>query len=218
MTETPDQQPPPEEGREDTAPLAGEGPTPPPAPEQPTYEQPTYEQPTYEQQYGQPPYEQQYGQQYGQQQPGYDQYGQPQYGQQQPGYDQYGQPQYGQQYGQPQYGQQQPGYDQYYPPQAGYGQQGYGYGAPTYPGAPYGIHPRTGLPYSDKSKLVAGLLQILLPLGIGRMYMGQTGLGVAQLVVTLVTCGIGAIWPFIDGIVILVSDDPKDADGRVLRG
>jgi len=64
---------------------------------------------------------------------------------------------------------------------------------------------------------VAGLLQILIPLGIGRFYMGQTGLGVAQLVVTIVTCGIGAIWPFIDGIVILVSDAPKDADGRVLR-
>ena len=64
--------------------------------------------------------------------------------------------------------------------------------------------------------LVAGLLQILLPLGIGRMYMGDVGLGVAQLVVTLVTCGIGALWPFIDGIIILVGD-PVDSDGRPLR-
>ena len=126
-------------------------------------------------------------------------------------------PEAGQQYGQ-QYGQQ--GYDPYAPQyqQPGYGQYAYGqYGYGAYPGAPYGIHPGTGLPYSDKSKLVAGLLQILIPLGLGRFYMGQTGLGVAQLVVTLVTCGIGAVWPFIDGIVILVSDAPKDADGRVLK-
>ncbi len=63
---------------------------------------------------------------------------------------------------------------------------------------------------------MAGLLQVLLPLGIGRMYMGDVGVGVAQLVVTLVTCGIGALWPFIDGILILVGD-PVDSDGRPLR-
>jgi len=83
-------------------------------------------------------------------------------------------------------------------------------------GAPYGIDPKSGLPYSDKSKIVAGLLQLLIPLGIGRMYTGHTGMGVAQLLVTLFTCGVGAIWPFIDGIVMLVSD-PRDANGRPLR-
>ncbi|RLV55310.1 TM2 domain-containing protein [Aeromicrobium phragmitis] len=84
------------------------------------------------------------------------------------------------------------------------------------PEAPYGRHPVTGVPYSDKSKIVAGLLQILIPLGIGRMYAGHVGLGVGQLVVTIVTCGIGALWPFIDGIVMLVGD-PTDANGRPLR-
>ena len=128
---------------------------------------------------------------------------------------------YGQAYPQPGYGQGQPGYGQGQP-QPGYGQSypqpayAPGYQQPGYGEAPYGIHPGTGLPYSDKSKLVAGLLQVLVPLGIGRMYMGQTGLGVAQLVVTLVTCGVGAIWPFIDGILILVGDK-TDAQGRVLR-
>src|SRR5688500_5233358 len=109
------------------------------------------------------------------------------------------------------------------PPPPPYGQPGQpGYPVPP-PGAygvssttPYGIHPRTGIPYSDKSKLVAGLLQVLLPLGIGRMYMGQTGIGVAQLLVTIFTCGVGALWPFVDGILILVNDT-KDADGRILR-
>ena len=84
------------------------------------------------------------------------------------------------------------------------------------PSAPYGLHPGTGVPYSDKSKLVAGLLQVLLPLGIGRMYVGQTTLGVAQLLVTVLTCGVGAIWPFIDGIIMLVTDS-QDAEGRILR-
>ena len=117
-----------------------------------------------------------------------------------------------------------PGYPQ--PGQQGYAQPGYGqpaYGQPVYgqqaygnPAAPYGIHPVTGVPYSDKSKLIAGLLQILIPLGIGRFYMGQTGLGIAQLLVTILTCGIGGIWPFIDGIVILAGD-PKDELGRPLR-
>jgi len=127
-------------------------------------------------------------------------YGQPA----QPGYGQPAQPGYGQ----PGYGQ--PGYGQ---PQYGYGQPGY----PIDPMAPYGRHPRTGEALSDKSKLVAGLLQLLIPLGIGRMYMGHVGLGVAQLVVTIFTCGIGGLWPFIDGIIILAGGNARDAQGRPLR-
>ena len=84
------------------------------------------------------------------------------------------------------------------------------------PGAPYGVHPMTGIPYSDKTKLVAGLLQILIPLGIGRFYIGDTKIGVFQLLVTIFTCGIGALWPFIDGIILLVTDS-KDANGYMLR-
>ena len=84
------------------------------------------------------------------------------------------------------------------------------------PGAPYGLHPMTGIPYSDKTKLVAGLLQILIPLGIGRFYIGDTKIGVFQLLVTILTCGIGALWPFIDGIILLVTDS-KDANGYMLR-
>lgn len=84
------------------------------------------------------------------------------------------------------------------------------------PGAPYGVHPVTGVPYSDRSKLIAGLLQILVPLGIGRFYIGDTRTGIWQLVVTILTCGIGGIWPFIDGIIILATDS-TDADGRPLR-
>ncbi len=82
--------------------------------------------------------------------------------------------------------------------------------------APYGLHPVTGIPYSDKSKIVAGLLNILIPIGIGRFYMGDTKLGVLQLVVAIVTCGIGTLWSLIDGIIILATDS-KDAQGYMLR-
>ena len=59
------------------------------------------------------------------------------------------------------------------------------------PGAPFGVD-AYGRPLSDKSKLVAGLLQLFLGgFGVGRFYLGYTNLGIAQIVVTLVTCGLG---------------------------
>ncbi|MCV7279393.1 TM2 domain-containing protein [Mycolicibacterium flavescens] len=103
---------------------------------------------------------------------------------------------------------------QYPPPPAGYPSA---YGDPT---APYGRNPMTGEPYSDKSKIVAGLLQLIGLfglVGIGRIYLGYTGLGIAQLVVGLITCGIGAIiWGIIDAVLIL-TDRVRDPQGRPLR-
>lgn len=98
--------------------------------------------------------------------------------------------------------------------QAGYGQPGPGAGAP---GAPYGYDPVSGLPYSEKSKLVAGLLGILLGgFGVGRFYTGHIGLGVAQLIVTFVTFGLGSLWGLIDGIMMLAGN-AKDSNGLPLR-
>ncbi|WP_067546015.1 TM2 domain-containing protein [Nocardia crassostreae] len=141
---------------------------------------------------------------------------------------QYGAPGTGPQYGQqpqPGYGQPQPGYGQ---PQPGYGQQPYG-GQPVYgqqpapygqPPMPYGADPEApwgrdpyGVPYSDKSKLTAGLLQLLIgTLGIGRFYLGYTTIGVLQ----LITCGGFGIWALIDGILILTGKVP-DPQGRPLK-
>jgi TM2 domain-containing membrane protein YozV len=91
------------------------------------------------------------------------------------------------------------------------------YGDPT---APYGRHPVTGEPFSDKSKVVAGLLQLVGLagfVGFGRIYMGQTGLGLAQLLVGVVTCGVGAvIWGVVDAVLIL-TDRVRDPQGRPLR-
>jgi TM2 domain-containing membrane protein YozV len=112
---------------------------------------------------------------------------------------------------------QQPGYG--YPPQ--YPQYPAGSpGAPYYdPSAPFGRHPVTGQPFSDKSKTVAGLLQLLSLIGIGgigRFYIGDVGIGVAQLLVGWLTCGIGLIWPIVDAILMLTGSVP-DSQGRPLR-
>ncbi|WP_432560074.1 NINE protein [Granulicoccus sp. GXG6511] len=119
----------------------------------------------------------------------------------------FGQQGYGQDYGQAQ------GYGQPH----GYAPQGYYPVQQGYPHAPFGIDPLTGLPYSDKTKLTAGLLGILLGgAGVGRFYTGHIGIGVAQLVVTIVTLGFGALWGLIDGIIMLAGNS-RDAQGRPLR-
>ncbi|MEU4652629.1 TM2 domain-containing protein [Streptomyces sp. NPDC023723] len=82
------------------------------------------------------------------------------------------------------------------------------------PEAPYGVDLK-GRPYSDKSKIVAGLLQIFLGgFGVGRFYVGSVGVGIAQ----LFTCGGLGLWALIDGILFLTSNDRTDKQGRVLRG
>lgn len=95
------------------------------------------------------------------------------------------------------------------------------------PAAPFGRHPLTGDPFSDRSKVVAGLLQLLGlvgVVGIGRIYLGYTTLGITQLiggvVLGLLTCGIGFIVPVIWGIIdatLILTDKVRDPAGRPLR-
>lgn len=85
------------------------------------------------------------------------------------------------------------------------------------PHAPYGVDPVTGMPFSDKTKMIAGLLQLLLGgFGAGRFYTGHMGIAIAQIAVTWLTCGLGVIWPVIDGVMML-SGKVTDAEGRPLR-
>ncbi|WP_280895558.1 MULTISPECIES: TM2 domain-containing protein [unclassified Streptomyces] len=132
-------------------------------------------------------------------------------------------------------GHQQPGPQPGYPPpgypppghqQQGYQQQGYpppGFPPPGYypppgtytgdPNAPYGYDPY-GRPYSDKSKIIAGILQLTLGgFGVGRFYLGNVGMGLAQ----LFTCGGLGVWSLIDGILLLTGNDHTDEHGRILR-
>lgn len=74
---------------------------------------------------------------------------------------------------------------------------------------------------NQKSKIGAGLLGIFLGIfGVHNFYLGYTGKAVAQLLITLLSCGIfsfvSAIWGLIEGILILTGDINKDAEGNPL--
>ncbi len=95
-------------------------------------------------------------------------------------------------------------------------------GEPTAPGAAVcikcGYALNNQVTKSSKSKLVAGLLGIFLgSVGVHRFYLGYIGIGVVQIIVTLVTCGIGSLWGFIEGILILCGKSiTTDAEGNEL--
>ena len=94
---------------------------------------------------------------------------------------------------------------------------------PTYPGpaptgAAYPGDPPPGYPApgpdvivvpvvvdgQDKSRLTAGLLGIFLgSIGVHRFYLGYTSIGVLQILVTIATFGLGALWGMIEGVLIL---------------
>ncbi len=162
------------------------------------HQQSAYDQPAPNQQYGyaSPPHGQQG-------------YGPAGYGQQQQDYGQtgYGQPGYGQ----PGYGQQQPGY--------GYSQNQYQQGYPQQ--MQYGQPPMM----APKSKLTAGILGILLgTFGIHNFYLGHTGKGVTQLLITVLSVGmlavVSSIWGLIEGVLIMTSSPGTkwsfDAQGNPL--
>lgn len=60
---------------------------------------------------------------------------------------------------------------------------------------------------ADK-KLVAGLTGILLGgFGVHKFILGYTTEGIIQIVITLVTCGIGSIVGLVEGIIYLTKSD-----------
>jgi hypothetical protein len=67
---------------------------------------------------------------------------------------------------------------------------------------------------SHRHRVVAGVLQLVFPFGVGRFYTGHTGIGLAQLFTMFI--GVGIIWSMVDGIILLVNGG-DDVDGRPLR-
>jgi TM2 domain-containing membrane protein YozV len=73
-----------------------------------------------------------------------------------------------------------------------------------------------------KSRLAAGLFGVLLgALGIHNFYLGYTGRGIAQLLISILTCGwlapVAWIWGLIEGILIFTGSIATDAKGVPLR-
>ena len=68
----------------------------------------------------------------------------------------------------------------------------------------------------QKSKLIAGILGVTLgAFGVHNFYLGKKDIGIIQIVVTVLTCGIGALWGTIEGIMIFagVESRCRDANG-----
>jgi TM2 domain-containing membrane protein YozV len=86
------------------------------------------------------------------------------------------------------------------------------YYRPPYPLVRYG---------PPKSKVAAAVLAFVIgPFGVHNFYLGRNGLGVAQLLVTVLTCGIGMVvtwpWAIIDGVLILTGG-VRDGNGQPLE-
>ncbi len=122
----------------------------------------------------------------------------------------------------PVYGAQAPSVPRYATPaspypttQIGQPQQRSGYGSyPVYPsGDLYASVP-------PKSKVIAAMLAILLGcFGAHQFYLGKVGLGIAMLLITIATCGIGSlvtlVWSLVDFAMIL-GGSTVDSQGRPL--
>lgn len=65
-------------------------------------------------------------------------------------------------------------------------------------------------PQQENKKVVAGIFALLLgSLGIHKFYLGYTTEGIIQIVISIVTCGIGGVIPFVEGILYLVKSDEE---------
>ena len=73
-----------------------------------------------------------------------------------------------------------------------------------------------------KFTLIIAFFSVLLGLflgawGVHNFYLGNTSRGVIQIVVTILTCGFGGLWGFIEGIMILAGSINTDANGVPLQ-
>jgi TM2 domain-containing membrane protein YozV len=63
-------------------------------------------------------------------------------------------------------------------------------------------------PPGAEKKIVAGILAILLGgFGVHKFYLGYTKEGIIQIVITVLTCGMGGLLGLIEGIIYLTKSD-----------
>ena len=83
-----------------------------------------------------------------------------------------------------------------------------------------GIDPPPG--DMQRSRIAAGILGIILgAYGVHSFYLGNTSRGLMQLLISILTCGVGAIvmqiWGILDGIKLLDGRINTDANGVYLK-
>ena len=62
----------------------------------------------------------------------------------------------------------------------------------------------------ENKKVIAGVMGILFgSFGVHKFILGYTKEGIIQLVVSLVTCGLGGIIGFVEGIIYLTKSDEE---------
>ncbi|MDP5198237.1 MULTISPECIES: TM2 domain-containing protein [Flavobacterium] len=63
-------------------------------------------------------------------------------------------------------------------------------------------------PRQENKKVLAGIMGIIFGyLGVHKFILGYTQEGIIQIVITIVTCGVGSIIGFIEGIIYLTKSD-----------
>ena len=65
-------------------------------------------------------------------------------------------------------------------------------------------------PQQENKKVLAGVMGILFGgFGIHKFILGYTKEGIIQIIISLVTCGIGSLIGFIEGIIYLTKSDQE---------
>ena len=68
----------------------------------------------------------------------------------------------------------------------------------------------TPVPNQESKRVLAGILAILIgSIGVHKFILGYTKEGIIQLILSIVTCGIAGIIPFIEGIIYLTKSDEE---------
>jgi TM2 domain-containing membrane protein YozV len=65
-------------------------------------------------------------------------------------------------------------------------------------------------PVQENKKIMAGVLALLVGgIGVHKFVLGYTKEGIIQIVISICTCGIGGLIPFIEGIIYLTKTEEE---------
>jgi len=66
------------------------------------------------------------------------------------------------------------------------------------------------VPKEESKRVLAGVMALLFgSLGVHKFILGYTMEGIIQLVLSVITCGVAGIIPFIEGIIYLTKSDEE---------